>query len=159
MAGSSVAEQSPVKRRVVGSIPTRPVPSPIEIGAVSEAKVMAGLLAAGFTVLLPFNRSGRYDLVIEREDFTFRRVQVKTGRLETGGIVFPVCSSYAHRERGTKPYAMNECDFFGVYCPETAGVYLVPLLITGARECKLRVDPPRNGQHTGIHFASQYVVR
>lgn len=156
--GSSVVEQRPVKPPVVGSIPTPVVLSPSEVGAVSEAKVMAGLLAAGYTVLLPFNRSGRYDMVIEHADGTFSRVQAKTGRLETGGIVFPVASSYAHRGRGTKPYTLAECDFFGVYCPETKGVYLVPLLITGARECKLRVELPRNGQKKGIHYANHYRV-
>lgn len=136
-------------------LPGRRVGNTTEVGSVTEAMVLAALVRAGFDVLVPWNRGIRYDLLMEREG-VYSRIQCKTGRLKSGGIEFSVASSYAHRGRGARRYTASECDFFGVYCPQTESVYLVPLLITGGRACKLRVDPPKNGQRKGIHHALQY---
>ena len=50
-------------------------------------------------------------------------------------------------------------DFFAIYCPETCGVYLVPIedlpvKVSGA----LRVAAARNGQKHGIRSAAQYRI-
>jgi hypothetical protein len=54
---------------------------------------------------------------------------------------------------------LGEVDFFGVYCVETGGVYLIPIgdaLLR--REGALRVDPPKNNQRKFIRYAAQYEI-
>jgi hypothetical protein len=49
---------------------------------------------------------------------------------------------------------------FGVYCPETRGVYLVPIAdIPSRREGILRVADAKNNQKSGIRLADIYLVR
>jgi hypothetical protein len=61
---------------------------PKRVGDISQAKVMAALVAAGKAVLFPFGENTRYDLVID-EGGRFVRLQCKTGRLGArGGIKF-----------------------------------------------------------------------
>ena len=54
---------------------------------------------------------------------------------------------------------VGEIDFFGVFCPENGGVYLIPIseTPTGAM-AHLRIDPPRNGQRPRIRYASTYEI-
>jgi hypothetical protein len=50
-------------------------------------------------------------------------------------------------------------DCFGVYCPETDGVYLVPMeIVTTTRVCSLRVEPAKNNQGKRIRRAKDYLV-
>ena len=55
------------------------------------------------------------------------------------------------------PYDPSQIDFFAVYCPETCGVYLIPIadlpVDSGA---SLRVDPPRNNQRKRVRLAVDY---
>jgi PD-(D/E)XK endonuclease len=52
---------------------------------------------------------------------------------------------------------MGDVDFFAVYCPETSGVYLVPIEDVPVRvHAALRVDMPRNRQKKRIRYASEY---
>ena len=86
--------------------------------------------------------------MLERDGFV-DRVQCKTGRLRKGAVVFNVCSSYAHHRSPLveKRSYHGEIDLFAVYCPETAGVYLVPIThLPVQHRGALRVDPPKNNQ-------------
>ena len=125
------------------------------IGERSESTVFAALLRTKPCVLLPWGDNQRYDLVFE-EDGKFNRVQCKTGVLVGGAVRFPTRSTYAHRGRPSRGYR-GEVDYFGVYCPQTDKVYLVPIDDTaGNRETSLRVDTPRNGRKTNIRWAKTY---
>src|SRR5262245_58170338 len=89
---------------------------------------MLGLKAAGYVLSMPFGENTRYDLVID-DGAHLARVQCKTGRLRRGAIEFPVTSTYGHHRNpatARRPY-IGEVDYFAVYCPETAAVYLVPI--------------------------------
>jgi hypothetical protein len=71
-------------------------------------------------------------------------------------------SATARRSRSS-PYCASsyhgEIDAFGVYCPETTGVYLVPIAhLPVTRRGHLRVDPPKNNQFDRIRFAANYEV-
>ena len=108
---------------------------------------MLGHRVAGYAFFVPFGENTRYDLVIDDGE-RLARVQCKTGRLRTGAVRFAVCSSYAHHPNPKlrRDY-QGEIDYFAVYCPETDGVYLVPIEDVPTRELgALRVSPPRNGQ-------------
>lgn len=122
------------------------------VGDRSEGAVLAALLKAEMTVLLPFGGGQRYDLVFEDKG-VFRRVQCKTGRVESGAVVFSTCSW----GRGSKRLSYGgQCDLFGVYCPSLDKVYLVPVGDVPERGGSLRIDPARNGQQSGVRYASQY---
>ena len=131
--------------------------NPKAVGEASEAAVVYHLVRAGYELAKPLGDNARYDLIIELDD-RFLRVQVKTGRLRAdGAIVFPTCSSQAHRGRGTMTYR-GQCELFAVFCPETDDTYLVPVDATGLRSCHLRVRAPENNQAHRIRWAADYRV-
>jgi PD-(D/E)XK endonuclease len=131
---------------------------PKDIGDKTTLAVMLALRMNGRTVLAPFGENTRYDLVVE-DDGVFARVQCKTGRFRSGAVCFKASSSYAHhptpkRRRGYR----GEIDYFGVYCAETGGVYLVPVDDVPTTDASLRVEPALNGQNEGVHRADAYEI-
>lgn len=129
-------------------------------GDRSTLAIMLALTEAGYAVLVPFGENTRYDLVID-DGVSLKRVQCKTGRLREGGIRFAACSSYAHHPNPrmvVRDY-LDQIDYFGVYCPETHGAYLVPVQEAQVRRAgTLRVAPARNGQRRKIRFAADYQI-
>ena len=138
---------------VIGPAPKRDTKS---IGDVSEACVLAELVKAGYAVSRPFGENCRYDLVID-DGVTLSRVQVKTGRLRDGVIVFNCCSTHGHRRSAatTQPYT-GQIELLAVYCPETEKVYLLPEADLTRSKIQLRVVPARNNQLKTIRWASTY---
>ena len=134
---------------------------PNRIAAVSQAKVLAALTAAGKVVLAPCVSIRPYDFVIEESE-GFSRIQCKTGRLFRGAVYFrPHRLRAARRETGWVRRARDyrgEVDFFAVYCPENESVYLVPIAVTSSRICALRVSPARNNQRKRVRWARDYLV-
>ena len=128
--------------------------NPKQVGETSEAMVIAALVRAGKKVFLPFGDNQRSDLVIE-EGETFIRVQVKTGRIYKGAIEFPTRSSYAHRGRGRRHYR-GDVDLFAVYAPALDKVYLIPVDSVGTESARLRIEPPKNGQKSGVRWAKDF---
>lgn len=135
---------------------------PNRIGAVSQAKVLAALTAAGKVVLTPIVNVCPFDFVI-LDGGSFFRVQCKTGRMFRGAVYFrPHRLRAARRETGWERRVTDyqgEVDFFGVYCPEIESVYLVPIsAVSSYRICSLRVTPPKNNQMKRIRWAKEYLV-
>jgi hypothetical protein len=129
-------------------------------GDRSTLAIMLALSEAGYAVLVPFGENTRYDLVIDGGE-SLKRVQCKTGSLRQGSIRFAACSSYAHHPNPrmvVRDY-LDQIDYFGIYCPETRGVYLVPVEDAQVRRAgTLRVTPPRNGQKRRIRAAADYEI-
>jgi len=128
---------------------------PKAIGDRSALAVMLGFQAAGIEFLVPFGENTRHDFVIDRGGFA--RVQCKTGRLRSGAIRFRTCSTYAHHPNPKQPmrHYLEDVDYFAVYCPETGGVYLIPIEDVQTRhQGALRVEPPRNNQSLRVRFAA-----
>jgi hypothetical protein len=133
---------------------------PKTIGDRTTLAVILALREVGYLILVPLSENTRYDLVMDDSDQLYR-VQCKTGRLRHGAVVFNTCSSYAHHPnaRVVKRTYVGEIDFFGVYCPETTDVYLVPIEdVSSKRTANLRVFPSQNNQHKGIRNANDYLV-
>jgi hypothetical protein len=133
---------------------------PKDIGDRTTLAVMLVLREAGFSIFVPFGENTRYDLVID-DGTKLERVQCKTGRLRQGAVRWSVCSNYFHHAhpRSTSRDYVDEIDFFGVYCPETGGVYLIPIGDLEIRRTgSLRVDPPRNAQRKLIRYADRYEI-
>ncbi len=133
---------------------------PKTIGDRSALAVMLALQELGFSVMVPFGENTRYDLVID-DGVRLARVQCKTGRLRDGAVRFAVCSTYGHHPnpRVVRRDYSGEVDFFAVHCPETDGVYLIPIdRLPLTREGALRVEPPKNNQRIGVRLASDYEI-
>jgi hypothetical protein len=133
---------------------------PKKIGDRTTLAVMMALDTVGAPFLVPFGENTRYDLVID-EATRLARVQCKTGRLRQGAVRFKVCSMYLHHPNPkihSRDYR-GDVDYFAVYCPETGGVYLVPIEdLPMKTRASLRVEPSRNSQQRGIRFASDYLI-
>jgi PD-(D/E)XK endonuclease len=129
-------------------------------GDRSTLAIMLALHDADYDVLLPFGENSRYDLVID-DGANLKRVQCKTGRLRQGAIRFAARSSYAHHPNPkmvVRDY-LGQIDYFGVYCPETGGAYLIPVEDAQVRAAgSLRLAPPRNGQRRRIRYAADYQI-
>jgi hypothetical protein len=129
-----------------------------DTGNITEAMLIAALVAKGERVLVPFGDNLRYDIALDREG-SLIRVQCKTGRLRKGVITFATTSS-GWLKRGThrKGY-IGEVDFFGIYCIENSTCYLVPVCEVGSLTlASLRVDPTKNKQLVGVRWSKDYVL-
>jgi len=102
------------------------------LGDASTAMVLARLALQGKSVMVPHGDKDRFDLALY-EDGKFSRIQCKTGRLKNGTVRFAVRSVYSHAkgQHVIRTYE-GQVEFFGVFCPETDGVYLVPVDVVGA---------------------------
>lgn len=132
-----------------------------QVGQVTVAQVIRTLTQQGKYVLLPFGDHRRYDLVFEDEEGRFFRVQCKTAWVSRGTLRFATCSvdSRSAVGRTLRKGYQGEVDLFGVYCPATDRVYLVPVNDVPVGEGILRLEPPRNNQQTGIRWARDYEAR
>jgi hypothetical protein len=133
---------------------------PKAVGDRSTLAIMLALREAGYAMYAPFGENTRCDLVIE-DRAQLARVQCKTGRLRKGAVRFAVCSCYGHhrRPRESRRDYHGQVDFFAVYCPETAAVYLVPISdLPITTQGALRVEPPRNRQRKLIRYAAHYEI-
>jgi PD-(D/E)XK endonuclease len=133
---------------------------PKDVGDRTTLAVMLALRELGYAVFVPLGENTRYDLVID-EGSAHKRVQCKTGRMRGGAVRWSVCSNYYHHPNprfGSRDYH-GEIDYFGVYCPETERVYLVPIGdLPVRRRASLRVEPARNSQQKFIRHAHSYEI-
>lgn len=61
--------------------------------------------------------------------------------------------------RTRSPVVTTAVDYFAVYCPQTCGVYLIPITVLPNRvSAALRVTPARNNQRRFIRFAADYEI-
>jgi hypothetical protein len=124
-------------------------------GNSSEAVVLAAYIQAGFLVSLPFGGGAAYDLIVD-SGARLMRVQVKTGKLESGCIVYN-----ARRHRGSKyntfkRYRADELDLFAVWCPGNQQLYIVPAEHSLTIEGRLRIIETQNFQEKKIKWARDY---
>jgi PD-(D/E)XK endonuclease len=133
---------------------------PKDVGDRCTLAVMLALRLAGYGVLVPFGENTRYDLVID-DGKQLSRVQCKTDRLGDGAVRFPTCSTYGHHLHPStaRRHYKGQIDYFAVHCPETAGVYLIPIAeLSPSVNAALRVTPARNGQVRRIRPAADYQI-
>lgn len=125
-----------------------------EKGNLSEAKVTSKLLDIGVNVLIPFGGGHRYDLVIERSG-KFYRIQVKTGRIYNGQLVFNVCSN----NKGYKRQSYHDdVEYIVVYCIENDMCCVIPIQETGKSEMKLRLITSGDNCGSHIRYAHDYLL-
>src|SRR5688500_14141768 len=128
--------------------------TPTQIGGISEAIVRARFIEKGYVVLVPQNSGLRYDIVVER-DGIFQRVQIKTGHLHNGAVVFNAASQDPNDRNKNIDYR-GDIDAFAVCCHELRTCYLLRVDDTPAMLCHLRITPTKNNQRNGIRWAADY---
>lgn len=126
-------------------------------GIISELVAITRFASAGFRVCVPFGDNAPYDLIVENAGAELFRIQVKTGWIRQGVIMFGCCSIHAHRKRPPTTY-VGKIDAFAVYCPENDGLYVVPIDSPAVTSSKgsLRLIPPTNNMKKFIHWANDY---
>jgi PD-(D/E)XK endonuclease len=125
-------------------------------GDVSELRVAVAFTEAGYAVSKPLGENQRYDLIVDDGE-RLQRVQVKTGRIRNGVVMFNCCSTHGHRRTilQTRPYT-GQIELLAVYCPENRKVYAIPEAdLTRSTIC-LRLVAPRNNMVKTIRWASRY---
>ena len=127
------------------------------VGDISEAAVALALLEAGYRVCVPFGENNRFDLVVERDN-VLARVQVKTGRIRNGSIIFNCFSSHTHRGGAAARRYIGEIEYFGVYCAALRSVYLVPVGDVNVVKGYLRVEAAKNNQSRKLRWAQAYLL-
>ena len=125
-----------------------------KVGDISELEAILALTKLGYKVLIPFGENQRYDFVVDDGE-TLSRIQVKTGRLRNGVILYGAASTHGHRGRPCRPY-QGEIEYIAVYCPDTQKVYLVPESHLTRSLGSLRVAPTKNNVLKTVRWASAY---
>jgi hypothetical protein len=109
----------------------------------TEATILAELIRCDYAVLLPFGTNQRYDLVLDIEG-EFVRAQCQTGRLKGGVVEYSTRSVRSNRKEILTPNYAGQVEIFLVHCPQTGGIYAVPVDEAPEGYGSLRVSPTRN---------------
>jgi hypothetical protein len=122
-------------------------------GDEAEAAVLHALVRQGLTVWLPWSRSGASDLLIENPAGSMVKAQVKSGRVREGCVIAN-CRSTDHGG-GRLTYA-GRADVIMVHAAELAAQFVVPVDQAMGFFIRLRLEPPRNHQRSGVRFAHEH---
>lgn len=127
-----------------------------EKGNLSEAKILAAFVAAGYLVSVPFGAGHKYDFAVD-DTQSLSRVQCKTGRVKNGVLIF---NAYSMSGNGSvKMSYRGMADVFAILNPVDDSVYLVPVNEVGVTEVSLRLAPTINKQGHGIKWAEFYILK
>jgi hypothetical protein len=126
------------------------------VGDISELEVALALTRAGYVVSRPLGENQRYDLIAD-DGTRLQRVQVKTGRIRGGVLIFNCCSTHGHRRSAIafRSYR-GQIDVLAVFCPDNRKVYMVPEAELTRSRIHLRLTAPRNNMRKTIRWAGQY---
>jgi hypothetical protein len=126
------------------------------VGETSEAAILAAFVKAGFTVLLPFGGSKRYDMAVEVSGGVLR-VQCKTASPCRGGgtLRFNVRSN--DHGRAGHGYR-DQADLFAVFAPCTGKVYVVPVDAVGETAVHWQLQPTTANNQHGVRLADDYLL-
>ena len=125
-------------------------------GNLTEARILAAFVAAGYLVSVPFGSGHKYDFVVD-DSIRLLRVQCKTGRVKSGVLLF---NAYSQSGNGSVKMAYRGlADLFAVLNPDTDKVYTVRVDDVGVTEVSLRLSATLNNQSQRIRWADSYILR
>jgi hypothetical protein len=138
-------------------------PTKKQLGERAQAHVIAKFLEIGYTVLLPYGDSSRYDLVIEDAEGRFWRVQVKSAWVEREGYMVFATTSLRSRSTNrriiySRAGYQGQVDYFAVYSHELRKTYLLPVNDVSQTRTHLRLVPSKNNQEKNVHWAADYEI-
>ena len=132
---------------------TQPARTPSSRGNLSESKVLTAYIQAGFIVSVPFGGGAPYDLIVDTGS-QLLRVQVKTGRLRNGCVIF-ARQRFSGHQKGRR-YELTEFDVFAVYCPDNDSIYAIDFN-ESLSEGRLRCSKTKNNQNQKIRWAADFL--
>ena len=127
-------------------------------GNITEIETMLSFMKYGYSVLTPYGDCDRYDYAID-VDGKFYRIQSKTAVSEDNGDSFCIYCKSSNRisgKRVNKPYTKGEIDYFATSFKGQN--YLIPVEKAGTSSFRLRINPAKNGQTTGVNWANDYKI-
>ena len=89
-------------------------------------------------------------------DGSFMRVQCKTGRLRDGCVIFRAQSVRSNSRKAVIRDYKDDVELFVVHCPDTGGLYVIPIDDATRTQGTLRIDPTANGQDRRVRWARDY---
>ena len=122
-------------------------------GKVAELRFAAELLKLGHEVYVPLNDSSPVDMIGEKEG-VFTRYQVKY-ITPNNGVLRVRMKSNPSRNHRSIPYKTQNVDSVAIYDSLNGRGYVVPVG-NYRSEMLLRLEPTRNKQRKGIHYAADY---
>lgn len=129
------------------------------IGDITEAILIAEFLKLNIPVSIPFGDNQPYDLVIDFNG-NLKKVQIKTGRLRNGVVLFNTVASINNitdKRKIIRNYK-GKIDYFAVYCPDTKECYFLPIINCSNSVGSLRCTNTKNGQNKKVMWAKDYIL-
>ena len=129
-------------------------------GNIGEAIVLAEFTKRQIQVAIPFGDNARYDLIAEFNN-KLNKIQVKyCGQItENNSFICPCASIINHTTNKHLTTYENDVDYIAFYLAAIDKLLLVPIeQLIGKKTITFRVDPPKNGQHTGINLVEDYLL-
>jgi hypothetical protein len=126
-------------------------------GNQSLAAIVSALAARGVHVFLPFGEGYDADLVISIDD-RLVSLQVKSGRIRSGAILFQTTSVMAGPNRKRIRDYRGVVDMFAVYCADNDQTYLVPVDDVPVGVATIRVEAAKNRQRRLVRWADAYLL-
>lgn len=127
-------------------------------GKITEIQVALAFINKGYQVSQPLISDSRYDFIVDI-NHQLIRIQVKTCRIfeEDGYIDFATSSSHTNAQ-GTinHSYTSQEIDYFATFYKNQC--YVISVNDCGARNQRLRITPPKNGNQHGSKMLENYTI-
>ncbi|WP_254864855.1 group I intron-associated PD-(D/E)XK endonuclease [Halovivax gelatinilyticus] len=125
-----------------------------QVGDVTEVRILARLIATGYSVAIPYGDNDPYDLLVDTGS-SILKVQCKTGWVEGEVIRFKTASKTTCDGQVTMVDYGDKIDAFAVYCESENKYYWVPIDDAGAKSTYLRLAEPAI-DHPSVNRASEY---
>ena len=129
-------------------------------GNIGEAILLAELTKRQIQVAIPFGDNARYDLIAEFNG-KLNKIQIKyCGQTtENNSFICPCASSTNHTTNKHLSTYEEDVDYMAFYLAPIDKTLLVPTeKIIGKKTITFRIDPPKNGQQTGINLVEDYTL-
>lgn len=125
-----------------------------QVGDVTEVRILAQLIAAGYSVSIPYGDNDPYDLLVDTGS-SILKVQCKTGWVEDDVIRFKTASKTTRNGSATMVDYGDKIDVFAVYCDDLSDFYWVPVEEAGSKSTYLRLTEPKI-DHPHVNRASEF---
>jgi len=129
-----------------------------QIGIITEQKVISKFLELGYTVATVIGDNSPYDIIVDKQDILYR-VQIKTGRLRNGCVVFNTQSCRINMNKVYITNYINKIDIFVVWCRDIDAYFSIPVECAAKSSMCIRVFEPKNGRYIGINNYEDFILK
>ena len=116
-------------------------------GTIAESHIESRLAEAGFDVWLPYANNHKADMGIYQSG-QFVRIQVKSATYDLPTKRFRTMLQTRDKQRNHIAYNLADIDFFIVFCPGVADIYIIPAFV-GYKHHAVNMLPHRDRLYRG----------